>query len=84
MLETPTRRGLITGLGALFLAAPAIVRASSLMPVSSKNLGIDPLWREWTAVGPDGKILQQWLLKVQYRIIGAIEAAEDQTITVSA
>lgn len=27
------RRGLITGLGALFVAAPAIVRAASIMPV---------------------------------------------------
>lgn len=32
MLETPTRRGLITSLVS-FLAAPAIVRASSLMPL---------------------------------------------------
>lgn len=29
------RRGLITGLGSLFIAAPAIVRAGSLMPVKS-------------------------------------------------
>lgn len=33
----PTRRGFITGLG-LFIAAPAIVRVSSLMPLSSKNI----------------------------------------------
>ncbi len=38
-LQTPsgrfagTRRGFITGLGAFFCAAPAIVRATSLMPV---------------------------------------------------
>jgi hypothetical protein len=30
-----SRRSLITGLGALFIAAPAIVRASSLMPVKA-------------------------------------------------
>jgi hypothetical protein len=30
-----TRRGLITGLGALFVAAPAIVRASNIMPIRS-------------------------------------------------
>jgi hypothetical protein len=30
-----SRRGFISGLGALFVAAPAIVRASSLMPVKS-------------------------------------------------
>lgn len=33
MLERPTRRGLITGLASL-VAAPALVRAASLMPVS--------------------------------------------------
>lgn len=38
MLEQPTRRGLITGLGALFLCAPAVVRASSLMPISARNV----------------------------------------------
>jgi hypothetical protein len=32
-IEQPTRRGLITGLGAFFCAAPAIVRATSIMPV---------------------------------------------------
>lgn len=34
----PSRRGFIAGLGALVIAAPAIVRASSLMPVRA--------WRE--------------------------------------
>lgn len=33
MIEQPTRRGFITGLGALLIAAPAIVRATSIMPV---------------------------------------------------
>jgi hypothetical protein len=32
VIEQPTRRGLLIGLGSL-IAAPAIVRASSLMPV---------------------------------------------------
>lgn len=40
MIELP-RRKFIAGLGALF-AAPAIVRASSLMPVKA-----------WTGAGPD-------------------------------
>ena len=34
------RRGLITGLGVLFIAAPAIVRASSLMSIRA----IDPIY----------------------------------------
>lgn len=34
MIEQPTRRGFVTGLVAL-IAAPAIVRASSLMPVKA-------------------------------------------------
>lgn len=34
MIEQPTRRGLILGLSAL-IAAPAIVRASSLMPIKT-------------------------------------------------
>ena len=43
MLEKPTRRGFITGLGSLFIAAPAIVRASSLMPIKalSSDLMLD-------------------------------------------
>ena len=32
-LHIPSRRGFLTGLGAFFCAAPAIVRASSIMPV---------------------------------------------------
>jgi hypothetical protein len=35
-----SRRSFITGLGALFIAAPAIVRASSLMPVKAISDGI--------------------------------------------
>jgi hypothetical protein len=33
------RRGFLGGAGALFLCAPAIVRAASIMPVSAKALG---------------------------------------------
>ncbi len=34
-----SRRGFIAGLGALFVAAPAIVRATSLMPVKAISIG---------------------------------------------
>lgn len=37
------RRGIITGLGAALVAAPAIVKASSLMPISSRHLRPDVL-----------------------------------------
>lgn len=40
-LIRPTRRGFLLGLSAL-IAAPALVRVSSLMPVSSRNLSILP------------------------------------------
>lgn len=33
MLERPTRRGLITGLASLVVAAPAVARVADLMPV---------------------------------------------------
>jgi hypothetical protein len=39
MIQT-TRRGLILGMGASLLAAPAIVRASSLMPVKLVDWGV--------------------------------------------
>ncbi|HWS65680.1 MAG TPA: hypothetical protein VN325_23210 [Steroidobacteraceae bacterium] len=35
-----TRRGFITGLGALFIAAPAIVRVASIMPVRAFDLDL--------------------------------------------
>lgn len=41
MIET-SRRGLLAGLGAL-IAAPAIVRATSVMPVMSLDLMDDPV-----------------------------------------
>jgi hypothetical protein len=34
-LISPSRRGFLTGLGAVLIAAPAIVRAGSLMPVKA-------------------------------------------------
>ena len=44
-----TRRGLLRGLGTL-LAAPAIVKASSLMAISPI-----PVWHEWEVyLGEDG------------------------------
>lgn len=57
-----SRRGFIGGLGALFLCAPAIVQASSLMPVSNRLLIKDYMvlygWdlygnqiEEWTEMG---------------------------------
>ena len=35
MIENVSRRGFIGGIGALFIAAPAIVRAASIMPVKA-------------------------------------------------
>lgn len=35
-----TRRSALFGLGTLFVAAPAIVRASSIMPVKAMSVGI--------------------------------------------
>jgi hypothetical protein len=47
-----TRRGIISGLIS-FLAAPAIVRASSLMPVRALVIAEKPLKRIITVVGFD-------------------------------
>jgi len=45
------RRGFLTGLGAALVAAPAIVRAGSLMPVKTM---IEPVYFGWDlASGPD-------------------------------
>ncbi len=38
-LQTPSRRGFITGLGAFFCAAPAIVRVQNIMPVHAVYWG---------------------------------------------
>jgi hypothetical protein len=50
-----SRRGFISGLGALFVAAPAIVRAASIMPVKA----IEDAASEWSpfyTIYPIGKI----------------------------
>jgi hypothetical protein len=63
---TLSRRSLITGLVSL-VAAPAIVRASSLMPVKATPLLIEPF-------PIDTKLLeiQQWLEEVKRRTIEAM------------
>lgn len=48
-----TRRGFLTGLGAL-LAAPAVVHAGNLMPISAKNLLAPPTILEIQTRGEDG------------------------------
>lgn len=40
-----SRRSFLTGLGAVLVAAPAIVRAGSLMPVKAMELELDFDWR---------------------------------------
>jgi hypothetical protein len=59
------RRGLITGLASL-VAAPAIVRASSLMPVKA--------WDAIHPLQPDLKMLEinQWLEECKRRIMEAM------------
>jgi hypothetical protein len=37
-LIVPSRRGFLAGLGSFFVAAPAIVRAASIMPVKAVDL----------------------------------------------
>ena len=72
MLELPTRRGLLVGLGAFLVAAPAIVRASSIMPVSARHLAalteIDPIIQQWTfayqyIMEKDADGLEQFVVK---------------------
>ena len=56
-----SRRGLITGFGASLLAAPAIVRASSLMPVRALPL-------EWTEYRwNDGMSDRDGIVRIGYR-----------------
>jgi hypothetical protein len=74
-----SRRGLITGLAG-FLAAPAIVRASSLMPVT--------VWAEPLVVGPEMTATeviwrqQEWARQLAERIVnppgGITRATHDQ------
>jgi hypothetical protein len=68
MIHTPTRRGLITtGLISL-VAAPAIVRAASLMPISVQQ----PVWEPSIVFLHDGR----WLTEQEFeRLWGAPEAA---------
>ena len=44
-----TRRSLITGFAAVFLASPAIVRATSIMPISPLPPQGAYYWPEWKA-----------------------------------
>lgn len=76
---TPTRRGLITGLISL-VAAPAIVRAGSLMPISVQRfpiLLVDPGAWQWIRLwaGDEGadvalsdmdRALSAWKLRGQF------------------
>lgn len=69
-----TRRGLIGGLASL-LAAPAIVKATSLMPIKAMPQGHVVL--PWPALGEewvDYKFGGNALIRVQYRIIQATDA----------
>lgn len=63
----PTRRGLITGLASL-LVAPAIVRASSLMPVKvMTNSTLDLHWQDMTwAAQPSDALLRNIRFAVLY------------------
>jgi len=61
MTEIITRRGLVTGLVSL-IAAPAIVRAGSLMPVHA----LDP---EWLSEGAVERLTEGWIVDGQHRHI---------------
>lgn len=56
-LIVPTRRGFLAGLGTL-LAAPAIVRASSLMPV-----------RDWKTYGSGGRLSMEMITEEMSRLL---------------
>lgn len=59
-----SRRGLITGLAASLLAAPAIVRASSLMTVKPFAPALPDGWAEYR-VEHDGKLIRlTWRLVI--------------------
>jgi hypothetical protein len=59
---TMTRRRLITGLVSFAVTAPAIVRASSLMPVKATVTEITLEWGVYEGVRflPEGGIYQTW------------------------
>jgi hypothetical protein len=56
-----TRRNLLTGLGAVLITAPAIVRASSLMPMRSfKEYGGKFYFEVLQSSNIDGGFLYEW------------------------
>lgn len=65
-----SRRGLLTGLASL-LAAPAIVRASSLMPV--KELSPDP-FEGWRVYKWNDGLSGDSFIKVSFRILQPTDA----------
>ena len=75
-LSIPTRRGFLAGFGAL-LAAPAVVRASMLMPISTLKL---PKLKYITVSGAEvGTVIElagsspAWVLPLDGRLIRAVE-----------
>lgn len=67
-----SRRSLILGLGTAFIAAPAIVRASSLMKVKSVHPNYIAAWdvgdKDFTARAVFAEINGQWQCIESYRI----------------
>jgi hypothetical protein len=69
-LLLPSRRGFLTGLGACF-AAPAIVRAASLMPVRAWDIGL----REGPAlVQPDWLTLDDYHTRVLQPMVNTLRS----------
>jgi hypothetical protein len=69
------RRGFIKGLGGLFVAAPAIVRAASLMPVRGAPLitkAVVPLFR-----GPGGWIVHPDIVRADPTMLARLEQLAD-------
>lgn len=69
-----SRRGLITGLASL-LAAPAIVSASSLMPVKVMTPAVPPLPDGWVAT------TENLIIRVQFKMIEMTEQERASLIT---
>jgi hypothetical protein len=59
-----TRRGLLTGLGSLLVASPAIVRYASIMPVKALDLDLDDLLvktcENWSFGYMDVRVVAAW------------------------
>lgn len=75
MITTPSRRGLLTGLIS-FVAAPAIIRTGSIMPVKSTmglNLVDHPTYEELLA---DISNIEKWILHKKYTFYHAINSQE--------